>query len=112
MSSLHWYPKMRMPASSGESVHHAMVDRRVYGSACGSEKVRSQRPDSLTLLRLTAWFVRLSPFRFGMGSVGRGRFGRPGRNSFPVFDFPAPIQSLRRTENPRVDGSIDSDRCS
>jgi len=29
MSSLHWYPKMRMPASSGEWVDHALVDRRV-----------------------------------------------------------------------------------
>jgi len=37
-------------------------------------------------------------------------FGQPVGNSSPVFGFLAPNQALRATENPRVDGSIDSDR--
>ena len=54
----------------------------------------------------------------GLGSVFRlpvrdrfgraGRFGRRRRNSFPVFGLLAPNRALRRTENPRVDGSIPS----
>ena len=39
--------------------------------------------------------------------LGRAeRFGRPLPNPFPVFDLPAPNRALRRTENPRVVGSI------
>ena len=43
-----------------------------------------------------------------MGSVGRGRFGRPRENSSPFFGLLAPNRALRGTENPRVDGSIPS----
>ena len=37
-----------------------------------------------------------------------GRFGRPTRNAFPLFRLLSPNRPLRRTENPRVDGSIPS----
>ena len=39
--------------------------------------------------------------------LGRaGRLGRPRRKPFPVFGLLAPSGALRRTENPRVGGSI------
>jgi len=40
----------------------------------------------------------------------QGRLVRKGHgeNPFPVFSLPAPNRGLRRTENPRVDGSISS----
>jgi hypothetical protein len=34
------------------------------------------------------------------------QFGRPVKNSFDFFRFLAPNGALRRTENPRVTGSI------
>ena len=40
--------------------------------------------------------------RFGRA----GQFGRPSRKPFPVFGLLAPKLGLRRTENPRVGGSI------
>jgi len=48
MSSLHWCPKMRMPASSDEWMDHALVDRRVdvevYRTSAGSRHDRPVRP--------------------------------------------------------------------
>ena len=41
-----------------------------------------------------------------MGSVGRGGSVGRRRNPFPVFGLLAPSRALRRTENPRVGGSI------
>jgi len=40
----------------------------------------------------------------------RPRFGRPAGNPFPVLGFLAPPTTHPCTENPRVDGSIDSNR--
>jgi len=71
-SSLHWCPKMRMPASSGERKDPAVVRRR--------------RPDRTV----------------------QPRFGRSRGNAFPIFGLLATNRPLRRTENPRVDGSIPS----
>jgi hypothetical protein len=58
--------------------------------------------------------------RFGTGSVamplsrrtgsGLREFGRRSRNLSPVFGLLAPNRALRCVENPRADGSIDSDR--
>ena len=44
------------------------------------------------------------PVRHGLGRAGR--FGRPRRNPFRLFGLVAPNRALRRTENPRVGGSI------
>ena len=55
-----------------------------------------------------AGFGRPSPFGV-RNRLGRaGRFGRPRRNAFTVFDLLPPNLALRRLENPRVDGSIPS----
>jgi hypothetical protein len=44
--------------------------------------------------------------RHGLGRGGR--FGRRPREPFSFFELLAPNRALRRTENPRVDGSIPS----
>ena len=44
--------------------------------------------------------------RHGLGRAVQ--FGRHDENSFALFALPAPNRGLRRTENPRVDGSIPS----
>jgi hypothetical protein len=49
-----------------------------------------------------------APVRYRLGRAAR--FGRPSGNSSPVFALLAPNRPLRCTENPRVDGSIYSDR--
>ena len=42
----------------------------------------------------------------GMGSVGRSGVGRAPDKLYPVFGLRAEKEAVRRTENPRVGGSI------
>ena len=44
----------------------------------------------------------------GISSICQTDVGRSYANGFSAFGLPGPIRNLRRTENPRVDGSMDS----
>ena len=66
------------------------------------------RANSLTGMGPRAGFGRSGPVRLGIGSVGRGGSVGAARNPLPFFVLLAPNRALRRTENPRVDGSIPS----
>jgi hypothetical protein len=93
MSSLHWWRKMRMPASSGERKNpavEALLLTRQDSAAAGSVPARSRCAGTFVSLERTA------------------RFGRRVEDAFRFFGFPAPNRALRATENPRVDGSISS----
>ena len=64
---------------------------------------------------ITRWWTAVSTLRSterlpAVGTTGLcgRRFGRPRRNSFPLFALLAPNRALRWIENPRVDGSIPS----
>ena len=80
-------------------------ERTTRGSSSAAVRSRCANPFRVFGLRR----VRSAGHRSVRDGLGRaGRFGRPAGNSCPVFGLLAPIGALRRTENPRVDGSIPS----
>jgi len=83
--------------------------RRAFG-ASSSETVRSRCEQAVEPYRSPAGSAGISGFRFGMGSVGQGGSVGDWKTRYRFFGFPAPNRALRRAENPRVAGSIDSDR--
>ena len=72
----------------------------------GSVRARSVRSQPVEPDRRSLRLSGTSGFRFGMRLGRAGRFGRPARKLFPFFGLLAPNGPLRRTENPRVGGSI------
>ena len=75
---------------------------------CSSVPARSRCAQPLDPHGPRAGVRSACPAGFGMGSVGRGRFGRPAETPSRFFGLLAPNSAFRCLENPRVDGSIPS----
>ena len=80
--------------------------RRLRSERCGEPagSGRFGRAGPNTLKRFASVVGSKLSVRYGLGRAGR--FGRPNRKPCPVFDLLTPNRALRRTENPRVGGSI------